>query len=72
MIAGHMCNRRARNGKTDGINRTYGPIIDACFMIAGQKWRYSPLMTLDQEIAGSEVGGSAVTVTDYETESLLP
>jgi hypothetical protein len=54
MIVGQKCNRRTGTDKTDGINRTYDPIIDACFMIAGQKWRYSPLMTLDQEISGSQ------------------
>ena len=47
MIAGHKRDHRAGNGKTDGINRTYAPVIHACFVIAGQKWRISPLMTLD-------------------------
>ena len=47
VIAGQKCNRRAGTGKTDGINRTYAPVIGACCVIAGQKWRSSPLMTLD-------------------------
>ena len=47
VIAGHKCDHRAGTGKTDGINRTYAPVIGACFVIAGQKWRSSPRMTLD-------------------------
>ena len=47
VIAGQKCNRGAGTGKTDGINRTYAPVIGACFVIAGQKWRSSPRMTLD-------------------------
>jgi hypothetical protein len=47
VIVGQTRYRRAGTGKTDGINGTYAPVIDACFVIAGQKWRSSPLMTLD-------------------------
>ena len=47
VIAGQTRYGRAGTGKTDGINRTYGLVMDACFVIAGQNWRSSPLMTLD-------------------------
>ena len=47
MIVGQQRYRRAKNGKTDGTNKTFTPVSGDRFMIVGQKRRYLPLMTHD-------------------------